>query len=279
MDEYIIRKAKLEDMEFIISQAKNEGWNPGLHDDISFFSADKDGFFIGELNGGPISCISAVKYENFGFIGLYIVKNDYRGNNYGLNLWTHAMNRLFDCNIGLDGVIDQQSNYRKSGFWLANRNIRFQSEITPNKSENKCIVNTDSLDFNDLVEYDSQHFPSERSDFLKAWLTMHDSSSLAFVKDSKIMGYGTIRKCFSGYKIGPLFAENFSVAESLFLQLINFSNGESVYLDISEKNQDAKKLVEKYNMNFVFETARMYTGQKPNFIENEVYGITSFELG
>lgn len=33
---YKIRNAKLEDMSYIISLAKNEGWNPGIYDGISF---------------------------------------------------------------------------------------------------------------------------------------------------------------------------------------------------------------------------------------------------
>ena len=55
--------------------------------------------------------ISAVRYpEDFGFIGLYIVVPEQRGRGYGIQLWNAAMQRLAGCNIGLDGVIEQQEN-------------------------------------------------------------------------------------------------------------------------------------------------------------------------
>ena len=50
--------------------------------DAAFFDADPKGFFIGKLNGEKISCISAVKYGDFRFIGLYIVKEPFRGKGY-----------------------------------------------------------------------------------------------------------------------------------------------------------------------------------------------------
>ncbi len=36
------------------------------------------GFFLGELDGAPIGCVSAVRYgSGFGFLGLYIVKAEH----------------------------------------------------------------------------------------------------------------------------------------------------------------------------------------------------------
>ena len=40
-------------------------------------------------------------------------------------IWNAAMDSLAGRNVGLDGVVAQQDNYRKSGFRLAYRNVRF----------------------------------------------------------------------------------------------------------------------------------------------------------
>jgi|LGVF01.2.fsa_nt_gb N-acetylglutamate synthase-like GNAT family acetyltransferase len=278
---YRIRQAKKQDMSYIISLAKKEGWNPGLKDGDAFFTADPHGFFIGELDHIPISCISCVRYQNFGFVGLYIVEENYRGNGYGLSLWEKAMDQLSDCNIGLDGVVSQQENYRKSGFTLFHKNMRFKYENTTPITFNShpSIFNTQTLDFSELLDYDSAHFPSNRKDFLYYWLNMKNASSFAYLHDSKIQGYGTIRQCDHGYKIGPLFANTSEIAEVLFLTLIHFANHEPVYLDISDNNAYALALTKKYNMSVVFETARMYTKKEPPMLWDEIYGITSFELG
>ncbi len=63
-----------DDVDFALELAAREGWNPGIHDADCFYYTDPQGFFIGELDGEPIGCITAVSYEDsFGFIGLYIV--------------------------------------------------------------------------------------------------------------------------------------------------------------------------------------------------------------
>lgn len=304
----MIRHAKETDMPYIISLAQNEGWNPGIVDGEAFYAADPNGFFIGELDGIPISCISAVRYGSFGFIGLYIVEKPFRGMGYGMAIWNRAMEALSDCNIGLDGVIAQQENYKKSGFWLANRNLRFERKFedradrrlnnrtdgtlhrkfdgrgegwieSESPLQHPCIVMADTVPFEGLDAYDGLHFPDKRSLFLKKWLSMPMSTSLAYVENSSILGFGTIRKCFSGYKVGPLYAQDFGVAEELFLHLVDKAAGETVVLDISEENTTAMELVNKHNMKLVFETARMYTGERPDVQSDEIIGITTFELG
>ncbi len=54
---------------------------------------------------------------------------------------------------------------------------------------------------------------------------------------------------------------------------------EPFYLDTPEVNRAAVALAKRYNMKVVFETARMYTGKKPDLPLNRLFGVTSFELG
>ena len=66
--DYRIRNATQGEMETIIGWAAAEGWNPGIHDAEIFYTADRNGFFLGLLNDQPISSISAVNYDGkFGF--------------------------------------------------------------------------------------------------------------------------------------------------------------------------------------------------------------------
>lgn len=100
------------------------------------------------------------------------------------------------------------------------------------------------------------------------------------LKHGKLAGYGVIRKCHTGYKIGPLFADSPTLAEVLFLSLISgIDSTETCYLDTPEINRAAVELAEKNHMNVAFETARMYTGNQPYLPLNKIFGVTSFELG
>ena len=73
---YIIREMTVADIRDVaIMWMKTAGWNPGLHDAETFFTADPNGFLGGELDGQPIACVRAVRYDDhFGFFGRYIVE-------------------------------------------------------------------------------------------------------------------------------------------------------------------------------------------------------------
>ncbi|MCP4373135.1 MAG: GNAT family N-acetyltransferase [Deltaproteobacteria bacterium] len=278
---YTIRNMTRNDIKIAIDWAAIEGWNPGLYDAECFYSADPNGFFIGEINNEPIATISAVKYgDTFGFIGFYIVKPEYRGQGYGIQIWNAAMNYLHDQNVGLDGVISQQDNYKKSGFKLAYRNIRYEGISGGQLFKNEQIVKLSDIPFEIIDSYDSQFFPDNRSTFTKSWVRQPKSNALCILRDHKLLGYGVIRKCLNGYKIGPLFSNNSKFAESLFLALTSsIKPSEPIYLDTPEINQEAVALAESHDMKPVFETARMYTVKSPELPLNQVFGVTSFELG
>jgi GNAT superfamily N-acetyltransferase len=264
-----------------IDWAAAEGWNPGIHDAESFYAADNNGFFVGMLDAEPIAVISVVKYgASFGFLGLYIVKPEYRGQGYGLQIWKAGMKYLAGRNVGLDGVVEQQENYKKSGFKLAYRNLRYQGGGGGEFPKPECIIKLSEIPFADVEAYDRQFFPEERTAFLNAWLSQTDSTALGFMHDNKLAGLGVIRKCRNGHKIGPLYADTPEIAETIFQTLKSTCDAdETVSLDVPEVNQTAINLADKYKMKVAFQTARMYTGEPPKIDLNRTYGVTTFELG
>jgi ribosomal protein S18 acetylase RimI-like enzyme len=267
-----------EEVDWALDLAAAEGWNPGLHDAGAFYAADPHGFLLGELDGEPVGCISAVAYdEGYGFIGLYIVRPEFRGRGYGFALWQAAMAYLGERNVGLDGVVAQQENYRRSGFRLANRNVRYARADSPLKGEDRTVSVAD-VPRAALAEFDRRHFPAPRAAFLDAWLAMPNSNTRAVLDGDTLRGYGTIRSCRSGYKIGPLFADDAEIAEALFRSLSAGAEGE-VYLDVPEPNVAAVHLAHRHGFTPVFETARMYTGPTPSVDLDRVFGVTTFELG
>ncbi len=278
---FSIQPMKREDVEIAIAWATAEGWNPGHHDAECFYTADPTGFLKGVLGNETIATISAVKYgSDFGFIGFYIVKPEYRGQGYGIQLWNAALQTLSGRNIGLDGVLAQQQNYQRSGFHLAYRNIRYEGMGGGESAENPAIVPLANLPFATIASYDQLFFPSDRSQFLQCWLYQPSSSALGILHNHQLAGYGVIRACHHGYKIGPLFADQPYLAEALFLALKAQATAKApIYLDVPELNTDAIKLVEKYAMKTVFETARMYTQTCPDLPYDRLFGVTTFELG
>jgi GNAT superfamily N-acetyltransferase len=264
-----------------VQWAADEGWNPGLHDADTFRAADPSGFFVGVLDGEPAATLSIVKYgDAFAFLGLYVVRPEFRGRGLGWALWQYGMASVPGRLVGLDGVVAQQDNYRKSGFALAWRNVRHEGRGTASIATDPRVVPVASLPFDSVRAYDTGFFPAGRSVFLRAWLGQEDASAFAWVEDGSLRGYGSIRRCRSGWKIGPLFADTEAIAEALYLALAGQAGSdEAVFLDIPEPNAAARALVQRHGMRMVFETARMYTGAAPAVPVQRLYGITSFELG
>jgi GNAT superfamily N-acetyltransferase len=277
-EDFSIRNATIEDLRVAIEWAAKEGWNPGLHDAEPFWAADPTGFFVGELNRKPVVFVSAVLYdETFGFMGLYIVNPEYRSKGYGLSLFKAAFDYLGDRNIGGDGVVAQLENYKKLGCDIAYKNFRYEGRAEMKPYEN--VSNLSTLPFEAINAYDRKIFLAPRKAFLKQWIAMPDSYAIGAAPNGTLHGYGVLRKCFNGWKVGPLFADSQGIARNILNALLSKIPGECYFLDIPEPNQAALELVRENNMKICFETARMYTQKPPAHPLNHIFGVTTFELG
>jgi ribosomal protein S18 acetylase RimI-like enzyme len=279
MADYGVRRMRRAEMNLVIEWAAAEGWNPGHDDAALFYDTDPDGFFVGVLDGVPVASLSGVAYgDEFGFMGFYIVRPEFRGRGYGLKLWQAVLGYLGPRNIGLDGVVEQQANYRRSGFELAWRNVRYEGAGVANERASS-IVPIEGVDQSSVIAADRSVFPADRPDFVRRWIAQRRGRAYAAVKDGIFLGYGVIRECRRGYKIGPLTAVNEEAAEDLFDALAAEAPGDPVFLDVPEVNPEAIALALRHGMRPVFETARMYNRGTPALAIERIFGIGSFELG
>ncbi|CAN7165439.1 GNAT family N-acetyltransferase [Pararhizobium sp. LjRoot255] len=277
----IIRKASRADLDILIDWAAREGWNPGLDDAAAFWAADPDGYWIAEEDGVVAAALSLVRYgEAYAFLGFYMAHPDYRGQGIGFTLWQKAVSAAGDRTIGLDGVVAQQDNYRKSGFAYAHANFRYGGEVQCTEPPGTELVSVSPVHVPMLIDYDARFNPARRDAFLREWLKpLSTRESFALIRNAEVLGYGTIRACREGHKIGPLFADTETGADLIFRKLVTSVGGGRVYLDIPEPNAAARALCDRYNLKPVFETARMYRGPAPELPLGQIYGITTFELG
>lgn len=278
LKQWMIRPMTIPELNLALDWAAEEGWNPGYYDAESFYQTDPQGFFMGYLNDEPIASISAVAYDSsFGFMGLYIVRPSFRGQGWGLKLWQAAIEYLGTRNIGLDGVIAQQENYQKSGFQFAYSHIRYQGTgggVIPD-----ALIPLSTVPWDELLAYDSQHFPVSRPVFLKHWIQQPEITAFGIKDHGKLKGYGVLRLCRNGYRIGPLFADNVDFAELLLQGLMAKIPIFPVFLDIPDSNLEGINLAEKYGMRPFFSNSRMYRLKPVNLPLNQVFGVTTLELG
>jgi GNAT superfamily N-acetyltransferase len=278
--ELTIRVMRRKELNFAIEWAAAEGWNPGLNDDECFQAADPTGFLMGYRGEEPVASISVVRYsDTFGFLGFYIVRPDQRGQGFGYRLWKAGLAYLEGCTVGLDGVVAQQDNYARSGFVLAHRNIRFGGSPQVEAPEDERLHLVEGEVIQAVLDYDRPFFAGPRQTFLRCWLRPEKRVAIAYMEDGRLRGYGVMRACRTGFKIGPLFADSEREACLIFEALAARAGEGPVFLDAPEPNEAALHLAARYGLSPAFETARMYRGTIPKLPLSRTYGISTFELG
>jgi len=277
------------EVDELVAWAAREGWNPGLHDAESFWATDPEAFIAADLDDEMIGGGAITSYNGeFGFMGLFIVRPAYRGQGFGNILWHARRKRLLarlrpGASIGLDGVFEMQDYYSRGGFVFSHRNMRFRTEITDrpatSRHGDRYIIPLAAIPFEQVLNYDRTCFPALRTNFLSKWIAQPDALALGYLRDGQLNGYGVVRRCGEGCKIGPLFADDTQAAETLFAHLAGFATGGPLYLDPPENNPAAMALVGRHRMIEVFGCARMYLGPAPVVAHERIFGVTTFELG
>ena len=281
----------------LLDRAAAEGWNPGLDDAAAFHAADPEGFHALRVDGRFAAGISVVRQDaSHGFLGLYIAAPELRGRGHGLALWRAALERAARRgvrSVGLDGVVEQQANYRRSGFAFAHRNLRFAGAVpsgAPAPVAGVAVRGATAADLSALVALDAEVGGVARERFCRTWLADVPGSRATLVAvaadgagpradGARPLGFGTVRRCRGAHKIGPLVAEGPEVAAALAAALVAASGADEVVLDVPEPNAAATALANELGLAPVFETARMYAGPAPSIDTGRLYGVATFELG
>ena len=284
IDELQFQKLNPDGVKTLVGWAEEEGWNPGPNDADVYYATDPDGFYGYYHEGNLIAGGSIVSYnKEFGFMGFFIVKPEYRSIGIGRKIWYQRRDMLLsrlnkNAPIGMDGVIAMQPFYNKGGFEILFRDERYE-KIGEKFTIDKNIFPINDDDFNSILAYDRQCFGFSRPQFIKPWLKLPGNKTFKYVEDGELKGFAIVRKANKGYKVCPLFADNEMIAEELYKACLNSVAGEPLYLDIPVVNKGAVNISKKYNATYVFECARMYYGKPPEVEIDKIFGITTFELG
>lgn len=319
-----IRVMTESDLQTTIQWAGQEGWAPGVGDGYAFHGVDHEGFFMAHLpEGRPIAAVSGVRYnEHYGFIGLYICVPEYRGHGHGLAVFNRAMAHLGkERVIGLDAVAAQQANYEKQGFVVAHQIIRFELVVVPpcdgvggisTEKTQPAVADDGDTDkppalvvrkltreddgmIQKVAEFDLRHIAAPREGFLRNWLIAPGHTARVVVDEDgdssdavKVIGFGVLRPCLGGFRIGPIFAESTSVAHMLLREFIAEASSaatvsphevKKLFVDVPEPNKAGVEMAEQMGLTRLFALERMYRGPPPRLPLERIFALTTLEVG
>ncbi len=297
-----IRPLEAAQIPLVTAWARQEGFTPGSGDVAIYRQTDRQGLWLGWLEQTPIGCIAGVRYNAaYGFIGLFIVRPELRGQGYGIQLWRHALEHLSDVRcIGLEAAADRIANYASWGFLPASPTQRWQLDgggaagpgrcdsplaagLAAGISDDLQLVSAEAIPEAAVQAYDASHEATPRPHFLRDWLR-HPAGTVQALIDGKqrCHGFGRIRPCQlpqgQGWRIGPLIADSPALAERLLQQLLRHHPG-AVLIDAPGANPAAAELLHRRGFTVVGETLRMYRGPIPKLPLQDVFALACLELG
>jgi len=283
-----------KDIDFVTEISRKEGFAPGVGDLGIYKNTDKQGLWVGWLNGNPVGCIAGVRYNQYyGFLGLFIVIEEYRGRGFGLQLWKKALSHLSDlpC-VGLEAAPERIADYSKWGFTISSKTTRWQwwgdgklhNEYSKNDElANFSFVEGSSIPQHSVERFDGKRETTPRPHFLSDWLNHPAGKVIAVIdKENRCHGFGRIRPCLlkngNGWRIGPLMADSPELLKMLLKKLIESHPG-LIIIDSPGLNNSASEVFQKLGFKSESETFRMYRGSQPPVSMNDVYGLACLELG
>ncbi len=282
------------DIEFVTEISRKEGFAPGVGDLGIYQNTDKQGLWVGWLDDNPIGCIAGVRYnEYYGFLGLFLVIEKYRGRGFGLQLWKKALSHLSDlpC-VGLEAAPERIADYSKWGFTISSKTTRWQwlgdgklleDNYINDGLDNFSFLEGSSIPKNAVEKFDEKRETTSRPHFLSNWLN-HPAGKVIAVIDQKkrCHGFGRIRPCLlqngEGWRIGPLMADTPKLLKILLKKLIDSHPG-LIIVDSPGLNNSASEVFKELGFQSESETFRMYRGSQPPVSMNDVYGLACLELG
>ena len=291
-----------EELESVVIVAmEKEHWRPGLHDAECFLECDPTGFFVGELNGKPICCVSMTKYgDNYAFCGCYVVSEEYRGLGKGVKISNAALASInASCNLGVYAVERLQNIYQKKhGLHNQWPVTRYDLDVVTTlknlgeeatQDQSFAIKSINDVDLQAIFCYDTEVFGFSRQAFLSKWLCAQGSHvGVAIDCQESVVGYTVVRPTFEkkhGYMVGPLFANSSSIAKRLLRATLQTILEEeistvTVCIDVpAERNIAAKQLIKSIQGKLVDTFFFMTRKGEPKACFEKWFGVTTLQLG
>lgn len=301
MAQFIIRNLRYEDIPALITLPQSEGREMGQEPEIrSWLDVDPHGLFIavnaddGEIVG---CCCGIALSTDHGYIGMYVVRQKYRGVGLGRILWNAATARLGNRNVSLSSGDKMLSFYRdKAGFSVATEwtvdlysatSVRIPTERLIHAMPEPFIFGIDPLGplVKCVLNYDASIHRYDRSAIVKATVSEAGTLTLMSVRetnnDCRTTGYACMKKSMQGHwLIAPVYADDYESAYTLIYGLLDSlsecQRQEGVVAKLISSNCEASKVFLQFGMKkSSYQLKRLFTKEVFDIPENHIFALQS----
>lgn len=283
--EIYIRQMLPDDLDVAMTLKKTEGWNQ-TREDWQFFLQHHPSFCLVAVKGDkPVGTVTAITYQDkLAWIGMMLVDREFRRKGISRRLMREILIRLAGfSNIKLDATPEGLQVYEQMGFkkeYSLWRFIRKASDSQQAANQDANVSPIAIADLPALQKLDRAVFGANRDHVLRQLLSALPEGAFMLEESGEMKGFLFSRKGSNYIQLGPLVAENETVARRLFHQALAHFKDQALVLDIAGGRQEWLPLLESQGFEQRRELIRMYfqTNDCPGAPE-KYYLIAGPELG
>lgn len=262
----------LDQFRICLEWAAKEGWYICEGDAEALYAADPSGFFGGDINGEFVCCYTGWKYDDYVFLSLHLVKDEFQAKGYGTEVEEYAKDFYKNVNsVSFDVAGERIKRFVKKGYKDLSEGSNYY-KIAQGKLD-KSLVDLRSIPIEQVDAYDLDVFGYRRTNYVKSFLDQKTNIGLGAFKDGKMCGYSILRKLkySPGYAISPLMADDKETAYKLLDGLQSFIPGERVTVAIFHCNPLGIETMKEQGWTWnEYTFLRMFGGERPKIDMNRL---------
>lgn len=231
-----LRPLTVADIPFGMSLKSLAGWNQIASDWERLLGQSQGGTYIASFKGQAAGTVTTIQYEDkFSWIGMVLVDPKWRGLGIGTQLLHAAIN--YASPIGpvlLDATPKGKKLYKTLGFeeLYGLERLEIAAAPTVGKTEKVNIKALEAVFLPACILYDAAQFGANRGKLLQNF--HHHTPAYGFIafQGHQIAGYCLGRHGSEFEQIGPIIADNFTIAKTLFEAALSHCQGKPLIVDV-----------------------------------------------
>jgi ribosomal protein S18 acetylase RimI-like enzyme len=276
------RAMKHEDIPDGLKLCRKAKWNQLESDWQLFLQQSPKSCMVATFQDRIVGTVTTIRHgHSFSWIGMVLVDPDFRRQGIGQQLLQNALQLLkSEETVKLDATPEGREVYLKLNFAdeypLCRMNrIAAQDLFYPTTAR---AIKKEDLPL--LSEFDSKIFGANRSALLY-WMWENAPEFAFLIEDGEeIKGYVMGRHGHDFIHIGPIIAQNFSIAKELVIAALSKCAGRPVILDVLHFESECIVWLEEIGFTEQRNFIRMFRGTNrfPGLLENQ-FAIIGPEFG
>lgn len=261
------RKMVPADIQACMELSKAAGWNQLEIDWQAFMRLGPEDNVVAVSGDDVIGSVATIRYgEDLSWIGMLLVRPDFRGKGVGKDLLLEAVQKLaHEKNVKLDATSAGRQIYLQCGFEDEYPISRMEARaVSIDKPGQNCFP-AEEKDLAGMFDMDTTVFGAGRQMLLKQVWFNGLTFSFVYKSEGKILGYSLGRRGYRFFHIGPIIADSIEVAKSLLQTVLHYTPPETpVILDVNHADKEWLSWLHQLGFTEQRSFMRMFRGNNTN---------------